>query len=34
VPYRTHAWPSNEEHPSWRNDYLQPRLDFIENYLK
>ena len=34
VPFRTHAWPSGESYPIWNQRYYQPRLDFINNYLK
>lgn len=34
VPFRTHAWPSGEDFPVWNKLYYQPRLDFINNYLK
>ena len=34
VPFRTHAWPSGEDFPVWTKLYYQPRLDFINNYLK
>lgn len=34
VPFRTHAWPSGESFPVWNQLYYQPRLDFINNYLK
>ena len=34
VPFRTHAWPSGDIAPYWREHYLQPREAFIDNYLK
>ena len=34
VPYRTHAWPDGYWRPLWEKEYLQPRKDFISNYLK
>ena len=34
VPFRTHAWPSGESYSVWDRLYYQPRLDFINNYLK
>ena len=34
VPYRTHAWPEGYWRPLWEQDYLKPRQEFIENYLK
>ena len=34
VPYRTHAWPEGYWRPLWEQDYLKPRKDFIENYLR
>ena len=34
VPYRTHGWPEGYWRPLWEQDYLQPRKDFIANYLK
>ena len=34
APFRTHAWPQGELYNYWRQHYLQPRMDFISNYLK
>ena len=34
VPFRTHAWPSGDIAPFWREHYLHPREAFIENYLR
>ncbi len=34
VPFRTHAWPSGDIAPYWREHYLHPREAFIEDYLK
>lgn len=34
VPFRTHAWPSGQWQAYWREHYLQPRLQFISDYLK
>lgn len=34
VPFRTHAWPSGDIAPYWREKYLRPRERFIEKYLE
>lgn len=34
VPFRTHSWPSGEWYSLWNERYYQPRLQFINNYLK
>lgn len=34
VPFRTHSWPSGEWYKIWNEKYLQPRLQYINDYLK
>jgi len=34
VPFRTHSWPSGRLQPLWNRKYYQPRMAFINNYLK
>ena len=34
VPFRAHAWPSGDIRPLWEEKYYQPRLKFIDDYLK
>lgn len=34
VPFRTHSWPKGELYNVWNEKYMQPRMQFINDYLK